>query len=340
MSYLFWPRRVVFEKDALSYSKGEKLYRYFTSLDVPISYTTSHNRVTGIPGRTSLEKFNEAKKTLVVGVRRTLDFQSCRPSANYQLPLVTGCPGRCHYCYLHTSLGKTPYLRVYVNVEEVLKASQKYIKERDPEITSFEGSAVSDPFFAEPFTGAVSEAVSFFAMQPQGRFRMVTKYAIVDPILSLAHRKNTFIRFSVNNDKIIQKYEKGTSPLNQRLEAAKKVLKAGYPTGLMVAPIFLEDNWKEDYKELFKTMSSLMPQEAPLSFELITHRFTLRAKKHIAEIFPYTDLPMEESNRRFKYGQFGYGKYLYPKEIWDEAQDYFHEILERNFPKAKVEYYI
>jgi len=340
MHFPFWPHRVYLEPEALSYKRGEELYQFFKDREVDINFTTSHNRVTGIPGKKPSDKFREAKKTLVIGVRRTFSFQSCRPSAHYQLPLVTGCPGRCHYCYLHTSLGRTPYLRVYVNVEEVLEAAHRYIKKRSPQITYFEGAAVSDPLFAEAFTSAVSSAVNFFAEEKKGRFRLVSKLAFVDPLLAIGHRGNTHFRVSVNHQGIIDRYEKGTSSLGQRVASLKKMLEARYPSGIMIAPIFLEGNWEKDYQELFSFLRKHLPEEAPFSFEFITHRFTLRARSNIREFFPQTDLPMDESQRRFQYGQFGYGKYLYPRHDWEKARDYFNDLVETYFPRGKIEYFV
>jgi len=107
----FVPKRAFFEPQALEYPVGKKIYDRLTDMGVEIAMTGSHNRVTGIPGKTTGEAFREAKRTLVVGVRKTTDFASCKPSAHYQLPLNTSCPSMCEYCYLATTLGRKPYLR-------------------------------------------------------------------------------------------------------------------------------------------------------------------------------------------------------------------------------------
>src|SRR5690606_30114534 len=104
----FEPEWVFFEPEALNYPLGEELYRRYKGSGIPVRMTTSHNRVTGIPGRTEAEKYRNAKRTLVVGVRKTLQFDTSKPSAEYALPLATGCMGHCHYCYLQTTMGNRP----------------------------------------------------------------------------------------------------------------------------------------------------------------------------------------------------------------------------------------
>lgn len=101
MSLEFIPTRVFYEPGALDYPLGKTLVERFQHMGMLVSPTASHNRITGIPGDTAATQYREAKRTLVIGVRRSNTFQSCKPSAHYQLPLVTSCPGMCEYCYFN-----------------------------------------------------------------------------------------------------------------------------------------------------------------------------------------------------------------------------------------------
>lgn len=338
---MFEPKRVYFEPEALAYPLGQQLYELFKNKKTPVFLIKSHNRVTGIPGQTPREAYLEAKRTLVVGVRRTLNFASCKPSAHYQLPLSTSCAGRCQYCYLHTTLGTKPYVRVYVNIEEILARAKDYIRQRAPGLTIFEGSATSDPVPVEPYTGSLAKTILFFSREPLGRFRFVTKFTDLGTLLDLDHRGHTEIRFSLNTDYIIQTYEQGTPNLPARIRAARQVALAGYPLGFLIAPIFYYDHWQEDYSLLLQTLKEhLGPAAEKVTFELISHRFTAAAKKRILAIFPDTALPLEEENRQFKFGQFGYGKYVYPKETMDEIKSFFQHEIARYFPQATIAYLV
>jgi spore photoproduct lyase len=336
---VFQPERVFFEKRALSYPLGEELYSYFQGQAIELGFTTSHNRVTGIPGRSKRDKFFHSKRTLVVGVRKSKNFATCKPSAHYQLPLATGCPGSCEYCYLHTNMGRNPYVRIYVNQEEILEMAKNYIDERLPETTIFEGAATADPLSVESYSGALARAIAFFAGQEHARFRFVTKFTDVDSLLELEHRGKTRFRFSINSPQVIAEYERATPRLNARLSAAEKVSAAGYPLGVMIAPIFLEGDWKKEYTALLEKLQPLA-KNPDLTFELITHRFTARAKKLILDLFPETKLPLEEEQRTFKWGQFGYGKYLYPKEMKADVKAFFEEEIAKRFPLAKIDYFV
>ena len=64
-----------------------KTAEFFRSSNTPVHFTPSHNRVTGIPGKGPQKAYYEGKHTLVVGVRKTSKFQTCRP------PPTINCPG-------------------------------------------------------------------------------------------------------------------------------------------------------------------------------------------------------------------------------------------------------
>lgn len=338
--FSFIPKRAFFEKESLQYPVGQKALETLKELGVDISFAGSHNRITGIPGKTAREAYIEGKRTMVVGVRKTLEFETCKPSAHYQLPLVTSCPGMCEYCYLNTTLGKKPYIRVYVNIDEILARAEQYIRERAPEITYFEGAATSDPLPAEPYTGSLERAIDFFGGQEHGRFRFVTKFTNVEPLLTLKHRGHTRFRFSVNARSIIDDYEKGTPRLVQRLDAAEKVYKAGYPTGFIIGPIITFEGWEDQYREMFGQLRQRFGNGEQLTLELITHRFTKRAKSNILEVFPETTLPMDEAERKFKYGQFGYGKYVYQPDTMEVIKRFMSEMVEKCIPRARIDYFI
>ncbi len=338
----FSPRRVIFERMALEYPLGRKLWDNFSRRSsIEVRLLRPGQKVTGIRGLTPREAYREAKRTLVVGVRKNLEFQSCKPSAHFQLPLVSGCIGECEYCYLNTRKGEKPYVRVYVNLDEILDQAERYIEQREPELTIFEGAATSDPVPVEPLTSALAAAVMFFARHEYGRFRFVTKYTDIDSLIHIDHRKHTTVRFSINAERVIKTYEHGTPGLDHRLKAAARVAKAGYPLGFIVGPVILFSGWETEYQLVFERLVPLVKESSePVHFEIISHRFTARAKKSIENIFPETSLPMDEEQRVFKFGQFGYGKYVYPPDKLEAIRRFFSDAFQRHLPNAVIDYII
>ena len=340
---MFIPKRIIFEKDALEYEMAKGILAKFKDkTKIEIINVTSNKLKQHIPGDDLFSQYREGKRTLVVGTKKSLKFQSCKPSAHYQLPLVSGCIGQCEYCYLNTKLGDKPFVKVHVNIDDILNQAQKYIDERVPDITIFEGAATSDPIPVEPYTHSLQKSIEFFGSRKNSRFRFVTKYNDIDSLLNLEHNGHTEIRFSINTSSVIDQYEHFTASRDKRIEASIKVAEAGYPTGFLVAPVFIYPNWKEEYHDLLLELRSKLPNNLkfPVTFEVISHRYTTIAKNRILNIFPKSDLPMNDEERKFKYGQFGYGKYVYPKESIDKIKQFFIKEIEELFSNKEVKYII
>ena len=250
--------------------------------------------------------------------------------------------GQCEYCYLNTRFSERPYLKVYVNIEDILSQAKHYINERLPEITIFEGAATSDPLPLEPYTHALNDTIRFFAKETHGRFRFVSKYTDIDSLLNIDHQGHTEIRFSLNSEKIVTLYEHHTPSLKRRIKTAATLADHGYPLGFIIAPVIIYDNWQKDYRSLLEDLKNSLPEELkhPLTFEIISHRYTMKAKDTIKALYPESSIPMNEAERQFKFGQFGYGKYLYPKAELNEIKCFFIQQISHIFPNSVIKYII
>lgn len=340
---MFIPKRIIFEKGSLNYECGKNIFDKFKYYDDIEIINMNSNRINQhIPKDSKQKHYKEGKKTLVVGIKKGQKFQSCKPSAHYQLPLISGCMGQCEYCYLNTKLSDRPYTKVYVNTDDILKNAQYYIDERLPEKTIFEGAATSDPLCVEPYTHSLKKAIVYFGKNDNARFRFVTKFDDIDSLLDIEHNGHTEIRFSLNTNSIINKFEHHTASRDKRIKASIKAAKASYPIGYLIAPVFIYPNWKNEYHDLLVNLSEKLPKDLkyPVTFEIISHRYTTTAKNVILDIFKKTSLPMNNDERKFKYGQFGYGKYVYKKEDIDEIKQFFTSEIEELFQNKKILYII
>ncbi|MEW6243938.1 MAG: spore photoproduct lyase family protein [Bacillota bacterium] len=330
---VFVPRVLYVQKAALSYPRAARAIRILKKKDVPVVEFSGRLPL----GHTDdVQRFFLSKRSLVLSVRKPTPFATCRPSADYQLPLASGCPGLCEYCYLHTALGLRSYLRVYVNLEETLSDAAR-LMEASPEPLRFEGAATSDPLPAERYTGVLADTISFFA-GCQAWFRFVTKSADIEPLFGIRHAGRTTVRFSVNAERYIGSFEHGTAGLLERLSAAHRLRHEGYPVGLLVAPVFLESGWEDAYLQLIRQIKKAGLDGVELEF--VTHRFTARARENIRRVFPHTNLPMQEEGRRYRRGQFGYGKYVYDESTMSRARDVMLGEVARLLPRSRVLYFV
>ncbi len=333
---LWTPKRVLFTPDALEQPFGQKMHARMTALGLDITELPS-NRVTGLRGKDERETYRLAKQTLAVvnAPPSMMKLQPIPPSADWQFHLAKGCPAHCQYCYLAGSLSGPPVTRVYANLPEILSHLAEY--EDGP--TTFEVSCYTDPLGLEHLTGSLSECIRYFGTRTDGHLRFVSKFDAVDGLLDLPHNGQTRARASVNATPISTRMEGGTAPVSARLKAIRKLAAAGYPVGLVVAPIMPIEDWREHYGVLFNEIEATLDLPCDLTFELISHRFTPGSKEVLEGWYPNSSLDMNEQERSVKRNKFGGLKYVYDKETMGELRTFFEREISLRFPKAELLYW-
>ncbi|MGI5838372.1 MAG: spore photoproduct lyase [bacterium] len=339
---LFMPQRVIFDPPSLEYPLGREIFEFFRNKPVEIIHAKARNTARHISGVTPAQKYNASKRTLLVTTNKSKKLDICKPSADYQFSLVGNCPGSCEYCYLQTTQGAKPYIKVFVNLADIFNVIGDHIKRNGDEATTFEAASLGDPLALEHITGSIAKTIVFFSGLENGKLRVVTKYNNVDSLLNLRHNQNTHFRISINTDYVIDNFEHNTASLAERIEAISKLGKAGYPIGFLIAPIMRHTDWREEYALLLRKLENQLGAELrgkTLTFELIQHRFTTVAKGLILQRFPKTKLDMDEEKRRLKWGRFGRYKYVYQKEQAEEIKQYLTSLITGRFPAADVKYF-
>ena len=280
-----------------------------------------------------------AKRTLIVGLHPNRPFRSCRPSADFELPLGASCPGLCQYCYLQSTLGARPYVRVYADLEAILADVAREAEAASGPV-SFEAASTSDPVGVEHLTGALADVITFFGRQERAQLRLVTKFGYTGGLIGLDHGGRTRIRFSLNTPHVVGSYEAGTDPVRERIAAANRLGLSGYPIGFVLAPLLIYQGWEEDYESLLAALArDLDPAlQSGLTFELISHRFTPKAKEIIQARFPRCRLDLDETRRQIKWGRYGHRKFVYPQEELRRLWQHVQSGIGRHFPQAKIEY--
>lgn len=138
---LFLPDIAYVDPRILKYNIGKKAIVYLENLNVPII----KSKKVLIEGKSPVENYVKAKKTIYITLNSQKKFKSCKPSADYQFSLSSSCPGHCEYCYLQTTQGEKPFMKVFVNIDDILTVIQEHINNNLPSITTFESGSITDP---------------------------------------------------------------------------------------------------------------------------------------------------------------------------------------------------
>ena len=216
-------------------------------------------------------------------------------------------------------------------LDKLINTSYKYERQ-----LTFEIGSNSDLILENTITQNLLYVIPEFANNGNGFITFPTKFDMVEPLLTLDHKGKTIFRMSVNPKNIIRKIELGTSSLEKRIVAANNMCEAGYPVGILIAPVILLDNWQKQYEELFDFLADSLTDKVKkqLSIEVIfmTYSYIHRAINNDA--FPNA---LELYNPEMMTGR-GRGKYCYRENIRIPAESFIRNQIKQKLPQAKIIY--
>jgi spore photoproduct lyase len=141
---------------------------------------------------------------------------------------------------------------------------------------------------------------------------------------------------SVNPQEVIERIELGTSPLNARIRALNDMAEAGYPVGMLIAPVILLPDWKRLYGELIDRLADELSEKVTQNgfIEIILMTYSYVQDRINTEAFPKAE---QLFNRETMTGR-GRGKYCYRKEIRAEAELFLRERLAQRLGTMPILY--
>lgn len=315
---------VYYEPDSLSYDLGKELRNSFAAL--PWFPIENHNSIKEMQEKPNSE-FGHMKRNLIIGIRKTHKYVENHKVSDYLVPYTSsGCTAMCLYCYLVCNYNKCAYLRLFVNREQMLDRLIKRSKAGDLSHT-FEIGSNSDLVLENTITGNLLYTILRFAEEGMGHLTFPTKFHMVEPLLGLDHKRKVIFRMSVNPQLLISRIELGTSGLKQRIEAVNAMCEAGYPCGLLIAPVILVEGWKEMYtgllEELEAGLTEKMKKQMFLEIILMTYSYVHRAIN--SDAFPNA---LQLYDQKLMTGR-GRGRYCYNPKARAEAETFLRMEIRR-----------
>lgn len=176
--------------------------------------------------------------------------------SSYFFKTGLNCVFDCSYCYLKWAF-KNDNIVLFLNYEDIKNEIEEKIsfleKEHPEAIHWFYSWDYSDIVWIDNLSWFCEEFIPFFEKFSNVMMEIRTKSANVKSFLDLWFvPKNTEISFSLNPKELIEKYEKWTSSLEQRVKAINILLEKWFKVWLRFLPILPVKNYKELYSEFIK----------------------------------------------------------------------------------------
>lgn len=329
-----FPEKIYYEEAICNYPLGQYLRERYQDRDwIAID---SHNKIDELRTRPNSD-FQKMKQYLIIGVRKTHKFVPNAKVSDFLVPYTSsGCIAKCLYCYLVCNYNKCSYLRLFVNREEMLDKIIRTAEKSTEELT-FEIGSNSDLILENSITSNLIWTIEEFAKSKKGRLTFPTKFSGVAPLLPLNHGGKIVFRMSVNPEEVIKLVEIGTSPLESRIQALNQMCDAGYPCGLLIAPVIFLSNWKQLYGDLITRLNEKLSEKVKKHgfIEIIFMSYSFIHRKINEEAFPEAPDLYDSTLMTGR----GRGRYTYKNDIRQEAEGFFRMELEKKLPNMKILYF-
>lgn len=248
------------------------------------------------------ERFSAGKRRLLLSRYQGSWMRACPGTAQHvccnlwTINPGEGCPFDCSYCYLQSYLLRNPTLKLYVNTADMLNEVEQRISSARGRLFRITTGEVVDSLVWDYLTESSGELVPFFARQENAILELKTKSDHVDNLLKLKgeHHGRTVISWSVNAESVCRSEEVHTASLDERIDAACRVVDAGYRVGFHFDPVVHFPGWEDEYKASVRKIFSSIKVENVAWVSVASLRYAPQMQEVMRERFPQSDLPYGE----------------------------------------------
>ncbi|WP_281951214.1 SPL family radical SAM protein [Nitrosophilus kaiyonis] len=164
----------------------------------------------------------------------------------WTLDMVESCGFDCSYCSIQSFYNEDT-ITFNTNLKEKLLS----LKLDKDEIYHIGTGQSSDSLMWGNRGGVLEALIEFAKKNPNVILELKTKSDNVKYLLENDYPPNIITTWSLNPESIIEKEERLTSSLNDRLEAAKKIHDKNRLVGFHFHPMIWYENWQKEYGEIF-----------------------------------------------------------------------------------------
>ena len=313
--------RVYIDEESLGSALAQRVQSFFSKDRIHI---VKEKPLQETPTPLSAKNFERSKRHLWITPFKGSFFKRC-PGAGgmvccnyFVLNLGLQCNMNCSYCYLQSYIN-SPVLTLYSNIHEALLELEEIALANPHKPYRVGTGEVTDSLSLDELTLNSLDLIEFFHKYPAWTLEFKTKSSKVDQFLSVPHKGNVVVSWSINPQYIIKREEHGTASLTERFAAARKVLQKGFKVAFHMDPMIWFPEWKEHYLQLVDQIDQNFSPEEVKSITIGALRFQPEQRHMMKERFG-----MESLVNRGELFPTKEGKWRYDQQLRNLM---FHEVM-------------
>ncbi|MCH8156566.1 MAG: radical SAM protein [Nitrospinae bacterium] len=307
---LFAPEIIYVDESVAEHPLTLETLRRFPN--TPVRQNTTAEDAVEELRRTSSDLFGAGKRRLALTRFKGSFLKKC-PGISpgmvccnyYVVNLLKNCMYDCSYCFLQDFLQNNPLLVAYVNIEDLLAELDAVFTAHPDRVFRVGTGELTDSLALDAAIPYSQSLIPFFNRQKNAVLELKTKSDQIENLLSQESPRNVIVSWSLNPQSIIDREEKGTPGLQQRLEAARRCGEKGYKIGIHLDPIILFPGWEQAYRDLIdKIFQVLSPAQIEwVSLGSFRYRAPLKRiiKERHADTRLFTGEHVPSKDGKFRY---------------------------------------
>ena len=192
------------------------------------------------------------------------------------IDLYEGCPIGCSYCIMQSYLNFRPQI-VNADIDRICEGIARVARLNPHKTIRLGTGETGDSLFFDPLCELSKPLIIFCAQFSNVFFELKTKTSFVDHLLDLEPKGKAILAFSINPPSLIKSEEGWAASLDERINAARKALQAGYRLAFHFDPIISFPGWEKAYGDVVRMLFEF-PEERISWISLGTIRYPQQLK--------------------------------------------------------------
>ncbi len=214
------------------------------------------------------DPFGAGKRRMVVMERRAPFLMGC-PAGSSEfaccgylvLLIASNCPMDCSYCFLQEYIADNPGLQVYANYAAAFDELDRLGRSAPGRSFRVGTGELADSLAFDTLTGISRDLVEYFARRENLLLELKTKTDEIGNLLTADPRGRTLVSWTLSPTRVYESSEHRTASPASRIEAARRVLEAGYKVGFHLDPMIAYPEADHDYGELIDNLFDVVPPQ-------------------------------------------------------------------------------
>ena len=267
---------------------------------VEVRYVTD-GRIAARPLADVPDPFGVGKRRMVVLRRRGSFLVGC-PANSTQfaccgylvLLLASNCPMDCSYCFLQEHLANNPGFQVCANYADAFDELDRLAHAGSGRCFRIGTGEIADSLAFDSLTAISRDLVSYFSEHHNLMLELKTKTDEIDNLLAVDPQGRTLVSWSLSPTRVFAQSEHQTAAPESRINAAQRVLEAGYKIGFHLDPVIAYPGAEQDYMDLLDCVFDAVPGGAITFFSIGGLRMTPGLRSAARRRFPTDPLLLGE----------------------------------------------